>query len=45
MKDRSHAINPNDYKSIGSHWITLYVNGNNVTYFDSFQVEYISQEI
>ena len=30
-----------DLKSIGTHWIALYVNDNNVTYFDSFSVEHI----
>ena len=34
-----------EYKSIGTHWIALYVNGDNVTYFDSFRVEYIPKEI
>ena len=24
---------------IGTYWIALYVNDNNVTYFDSFAVE------
>ena len=27
-----------EYKSIGTHWITLHVNGDNITYFDSFSV-------
>ena len=26
-------------------WTTLYVNGNNVTYFDSLGVEYIPKEM
>ena len=30
-----------EYESIGTHWITLYVNAKNVTYFDSFGVEHI----
>ena len=30
---------------IGTHWIDLYVNDNNVTYFDSFGVEHILKEI
>ena len=38
-------INLDEYKSIGTHWIALYVNGNNVKYFDSFGVEHISKEI
>ena len=37
-------INLNDYKSIGTHWIALYVNAKTVTYFDSFGVEHIPKE-
>ena len=32
-------------ESLGTHWIALYVNGNNMTYFDSFWVEHIPKEI
>ena len=38
-------INLDEYESIESHWIALYVNGDNVTYFDSFRVEHIPKEI
>ena len=38
-------INLDKYKSIGAHWIALYVNDNNVTYFDSFGVKQIPKEI
>ena len=34
-------MNLNEFKSIGTHWIALYVNGNNIIYFGSFGVEYI----
>ena len=27
------------------HWIALYMNGNNIIYFDSFGVEHIPKEI
>ena len=33
------------YESIGTHCIVLYVNDNNVTYFDSFGVEHIQKKI
>ena len=36
IKDGAYVINLGEYKSIGTHWIILYVNDNNVTYFDSF---------
>ena len=38
-------INLDEYESIGTHWIALYVNDNNVKYFDSFGVEHIPKEI
>ena len=41
----AYAINPDEYESIGSHWIALYVNGDNVTCFDRFGVEHIAKEI
>ena len=42
-KDGAYGINLGEYKSIGSHWIALfvYVNGDNVTYIDSYGVESI----
>ena len=45
IKDKAYVINLDEYKSIGTHWIALYVNGDNVTYFDSVGVEYIPKEI
>ena len=44
-KDGEYIINLDEYESIGTHWITLYVNAKNVTYFDSFGVEHIPKEI
>ena len=38
-------INLDKNKSIGTHWIALYVNANNIVYFDSFVVEQIPKEI
>ena len=35
-----YVINLDKYKSIGTQWIALHVNGDNVTYFDSFGVEH-----
>ena len=32
------------FKSIGTHWIGLYVNGNNIVNFDSFGVKQIIKE-
>ena len=38
-------MNLDEYESIGTHWIAMYVNDNNVTYFVSFGVENIPKEI
>ena len=45
IKSGVYIINLNESESIGTYWIALYVNDNNVTYFDSFGVEHISKEI
>ena len=45
VKDGEYIINLDEFKSIGTHWVALYVNDNNVTYFDSFVVEHILKEI
>ena len=45
IKDGAYIINLDKYDSIETHWIALYVNDNNVTYFDSFRVEHIPKEL
>ena len=51
IKDGAYVINLDEFKSIGTHWTALYVNGNNkrTSYdaidFDSFGVEHIPKEI
>ena len=45
IKDGTYVVNLDEYKSIGTHWITFYINGDNVTYFDSFGIENIPKEI
>ena len=44
IKSGTYIINLDAYESLGTHWIALYVNGNNVMYLDSFEVENISKE-
>ena len=39
IKDEAYIIN------LGTHWIALYILNNDVTYFDSFGVDYIPKEI
>ena len=45
IKDGAYVINFYEYSDIGTHWVALYVQNNNVTYFDSFGVEHIPKEI
>ena len=45
IKDGAYVINLDEYSDIGTQWVALYVQNNNVTYFDSFAEEYISKEI
>ena len=40
VKDVAYIIILDWYKSIGTHWIALHENGDNITYFDSFLLEY-----
>ena len=36
IRDGAYVINLDEYSDIGTHWISLYVQNNDVTYFDSF---------
>ena len=43
MKNGIYLVNVDEYKSIGVHWIDLYVNDNSMTYLDRFRVEHIQK--
>ena len=45
IKDGAYIITLDEYSDIGNHWVALYVNNNDFTYFDSFGVEHIPKEI
>ena len=45
IKDGAYIINLDEYSDIGTHWIALHVNNDDVTYFVSFGVEHIPKEI
>ena len=45
IKNGANVINLDEYSDIGTHQVALYVQNNDVTYFDSFGVEYIPKEI
>ena len=45
IKDGAYVINLDEYPDIRTHWVVLYIQNNDVTYFDSFRVEHITKEI
>ena len=45
IQDGTYVINLDEFESIGSYLIALYVNENRIIYFDSFGVEHIPKEI
>ena len=45
IKDGAYLINLDEYSDIGTDWVALWVNINNVTSFDSSGVEHIPKEI
>ena len=45
IKGGAYVIILNKYKSTETRWRALHVNGDNVTYFDSFGVEFIPKII
>ena len=44
IKDEGYIISLHEYKSIRTHWIALYVNGDNIIYLDNSGVEYIPKK-
>ena len=45
LKDGAYVINLDEDTDIGTHSVALYVQSNNVTYFDYFGEEHIPKEI
>ena len=45
IKNGAYVVNLDKYKSIRTHWIALNLDSDNVAYFDSLGVEYISKEV
>ena len=45
IKDRPYVINLDEYADVGTHWIALFCNRNEIVYFDSFGVEHVPKEI
>ena len=45
IKDGAFVLNLDEHVDTGTHWIALFCVRDKVTYFDSFGVEHIPQEI
>ena len=45
VKDGAYVINLDEYADVGTHWIALFCNRNEIVYFDSFGVEHVPEEI
>ena len=41
----AYVINLDEYADVGTHWIALYLEDIEITYFDSFGVEPVAKEI
>ena len=45
IKDAAYVINLDEYADVGTHWIALFGNRNEIVYFNSFGVEHVPEEI
>ena len=45
VKDGAYVVNLDEFKSVRTYCMLLYANGNSVTYFNSYSVKYIPEEI
>ena len=45
IKNGAYIVNLNEYLDSGTHWIALYVKDNEITYFNSFGVEHVPEDI
>ena len=45
IKDGAYVINLDEYADVGTHWIALFCNRNEIVYFNSFGVEQVPEEI
>ena len=45
IKDGAYVINLDEYTDVGTHWVALFCNRNEIVYLDSFGVEHVPKEI
>ena len=44
IKDGAYVTNLDEYADVGTHWIVLFCNRNEIVYFNSFGVEHVPEE-
>ena len=45
IKDEVYVINLDGKNKKGTYWVSLFIDRNSAVYFDSFGIEFISQEV
>ena len=45
INDCAYVTNLDEYVDVGTHWIALFCNRNEIVYFDSFGVDNIPEEV
>ena len=45
IKNGAYIVKLDEYLDSGTHWVSLYVKDNEITYFGSFSVEHVPKEI
>ena len=45
IKDGAYVINLDEYEDVGTHWIALFCNRNEIVYFDSFGAEHVPEKV
>ena len=45
IKDGAYLIILDEYADVGTHWIALFCNRNDIFYFNSFGAEHVTEEI
>ena len=45
IKNGAYIRNLDEFANLGTHWIALFYKQDEIVYFDSFGVEYISEEV
>ena len=45
IKDGAYVMNLDEYADVGTHWMALFCNRNDIFYFNSIGVEHVPEEI